>query len=189
MGLLRNVVRPSLAKRTVGGMPILLSMRTTFVAFTIGSLAWIPPVLLFHQEATQPMGWIYLILAGILLALMGIQFLKRSPLDLSTPDALASTYLRRFSKMLAMVDAPGLLGAVISIVTGWWIWYAIGLMATFALRSRIAPTRGRIAAEDLALRAEGRSHPLLEALMLPIDAVRNHDRARRAARKSREHVR
>lgn len=153
-------------------MSLLRRLRLLFWAIVLGALALVA-VGIVVPGRTSSFQWFGAVVAVFgAMALAAARWVAARPLDASGHDELAASFVRATIGGAALAEAPALLGAVGSMITG-DPWPAlIGGAWSIVAFSFVAPTEATLARREEQLRAQGSLYSLREALTRGADPGR-----------------
>jgi hypothetical protein len=171
----RVLLFPTIAMRgrSMQRTPVLISLRMMTVAAPVSWLLIYSVLTLLHRQS-RPEGVTLMVIVIVLdgvLSLVIFQRLHERALSTVDDATLASEYRAVYLLGWALTGSVVLVGFVGVFITGRLWLYALALPFGIAGIWLLAPSRGRIARDQISLRAARWKLVLLEALMLPNGAV------------------
>jgi hypothetical protein len=149
----------------------LLGLRVIFLSFVVALAAiGVVVTILEANDAlgnTTPEGPVAVVVAALGAASLVAGPALRRPLPCGSAVELAAGYRTRFFVQVAIAESVALAGFVGFILTGAGWLYPLGAAFSAVGFARLAPTAGRLRADQEELRLRGCSEPLVPALRLP----------------------
>jgi hypothetical protein len=170
-GVWRDAARgliPGFGARRTQRVPGIRAMRSVFVSFVVAGVLY--GVILAFIDLGKSTGspsstQCIAIVCGIGIGSIGaVALFRNRPLDVSSADALASSYRRNLFLKVTFAQVPGLTAFALTFLSASHAVYPVGLAWSLLAFALGAPTRADVERRQSQIRVSGSPLDLLEAL-------------------------